>query len=289
MINLKSWRRRRHLMIRVRYTWSYSYRQTQRQTETVNNSITVIIIMIFLLAMTIIPCVLCLDLNPAKCPEGWEQGVDKCYKYHGYNLTFFEARIVCNDFYDGSTLLTVKSQPQQLYVTSLLFNHFNIKRDVWLGLRRVNHSHFRWLDGEETTEFTNWGPNEPSDATTFCVAMNQKQANFAKWYDRGCRELYPVVCQKNLTKEKQETAITTDGTSRKLLNDHHDLMSRHMRRQNVQMIFLTLLCILILLFLAAFVFSVRNKSKSFTSSPFPVMSYKNPLCNIDQENNLGMN
>lgn len=240
-----------------------SYFVSRKMTMMNNTSVSFVLLSLSVIA------VLSTSVKGEKvCPSGWERRLDTCYKVHGYNLTFFEARIVCQDFYDAS-LLTIKSPEEQLYIMSLVFHHWNVKRDVWLGLRRVNDTYFKWIDGSPVN-YTNWGPTEPSDTTTFCVAINQQPVNIGKWYDRGCRELYPPVCQRQAT-DGSQPAVEESSTS------FQKTMGHHFERHNFMMICLigiTAVILLLVFSLFTYVGCISNKPN------YPlVMTYKNGFTN----------
>ncbi|XP_040909653.1 C-type mannose receptor 2-like [Toxotes jaculatrix] len=121
-----------------------------------------------------------------KCPAVcfYEQGQSK-YILVQTEMTWYEARIYCETYYEG--LASVKSMSENNQISSLL------SESSWIGLYRWQWDN--WADSWRTT-YTNWHISQPDnsgDTITSCAAVNTTTGT---WWDVDCEEKHHFICQK---------------------------------------------------------------------------------------------
>lgn len=207
-----------------------------------------------------------------KCANGWlEAHKTKCIMIHRYYLNFFEGYSLCHSIYKSS-LLTIKYKEDQFYYNSFLFHEHSIKREVLLGLRRINDNQFEWVDGSPVN-YSNWAASEPSDLTTYCVVMNNLSSNFGRWYDRGCREPYAIVCEKNMRNVELADGDDEDGDDKSAILDH---LSGHKTMLIVVLIMMFILIVSVIVG-GIGLYMKKRLRKPFDSSLYYIKSNDDPF------------
>jgi len=124
-------------------------------------------------------------------------------------LTHEEAIIVCQDEStegDESSLVQIKTQQEQEFVTRYAFEELGIVDPVWIGAKRHEDdgTKFIWDDGSEVT-VSNWVTNSPSNNTEKnCVKMLSELGKIEKagkalngqWEDASCLTRGVAMCEK---------------------------------------------------------------------------------------------
>ncbi len=141
---------------------------------------------------------------------------EKCFKFVNKFTTRDNAEEICDqqrlktDSYNP-TLVSIKSESEQKYLTKYLFDLQNVKETVWIGAKRQqgNSSRFLWHDGSEIN-FSNWAEGNPIDETEReCVEMRSKFGSIfsnvselyedninGRWFNVPCDKNSLVICQK---------------------------------------------------------------------------------------------
>ncbi|XP_054826085.1 lymphocyte antigen 75 [Eublepharis macularius] len=114
----------------------------------------------------------------------WIHYNDNCYAFgvEFYNFSIYtadDAVKVCQKLDPSATLLTIKDEKENTFVTTYLKEHYFLTKRVWLGMRiRALNLRWRWLDGSEV-EYTNWG-NENENATGKCSIISSTSGTWTK-------------------------------------------------------------------------------------------------------------
>jgi len=113
-------------------------------------------------------------------------------------MTYREADRKCHEL--NATLVTIDSEDQNLFITSLIYGLNTGVKGLYIGLRReiVNDSFiddFQWTDGLALT-YTNWAPGEPTPWYEPCVELYSVDINAGKWNDISCNSRRYALCQQ---------------------------------------------------------------------------------------------
>ncbi|KAJ6220211.1 hypothetical protein RDWZM_006023 [Blomia tropicalis] len=131
--------------------------------------------------------------------------------------SFEEAGKTCSQQENGASLLSIRSQEEQEFLSHFLFETSGVVDSVWLGGKRINNSNvFKWIDGFEFN-YTNWKEDSPTNQHgRDCIQMNSpfvfsiqnstqfvenarvstKHLSVGQWIDAPCKKKNLVVCQK---------------------------------------------------------------------------------------------
>ncbi|KAI4791309.1 hypothetical protein KUCAC02_034084 [Chaenocephalus aceratus] len=135
-------------------------------------------------------------LQRGNCPMFWFAFNDRCYKYIAAHLTWAEAEFHCVS--DGANLVSIHSQAEDDFVTSLIKNFDPTERETWIGLSDV-HQEGRWMwsDGSAAKVFF-WDSGEPNNKNgkENCGHTNHNP----KWNDTYCWASHPSVCVSRITR-----------------------------------------------------------------------------------------
>ena len=149
------------------------------------------------------------------CPKGWKQFQNKCFIFHSDKsfVTFYEAHLICNDFYN-STLVSIHSDEEQAFLTKFAFSINKAQNHVWIGARRISNDKFVWEDNSPFN-YTHWAKTQPNnlDGKHFCASLLQSPNlnEVGYWYDDPCADKYHLICQTYL-KESSDSHIVTVST-----------------------------------------------------------------------------
>ncbi|XP_021572002.1 lymphocyte antigen 75-like [Carlito syrichta] len=97
-----------------------------------------------------------------RCPAAktngsqWIQHGDHCYRSDQALHSFAEAKQLCPELDQSATIVSIKDEDENKFVSRLMRENNNITMRVWLGLSQpsVDES-WSWLDGSEVT-FVKW-------------------------------------------------------------------------------------------------------------------------------------
>jgi uncharacterized coiled-coil DUF342 family protein len=110
----------------------------------------------------------------------------------------------------SSSLLSISSKEEEIFVDHFLFNISSIVDNVWLGAsrdRRLYGGEFAWPDGTiltSPTTYANWGFSNPTeDLSKSCLELKSRENRVKNswtidpgtWYNVPCSKHNVVVCQ----------------------------------------------------------------------------------------------
>ena len=116
----------------------------------------------------------------------------KFFKVLDRKGTQFEAKNNCSAI--DSTLITIGSEKEQIFLSQLLAKYRGISGNVWIGLEYVGNK-FEWIDGSFMT-YQNWDENAVKDGINKCVDMLTYESDFGQWLDDRCTKKHLMACQK---------------------------------------------------------------------------------------------
>ncbi|KAM7247234.1 hypothetical protein CapIbe_001187 [Capra ibex] len=98
----------------------------------------------------------------SRCPgvkgnkSQWIQYRDHCYTSDQALHSFSEARQFCSELAHSATIVTIKDEDENKFVSRLMRENNNITMRVWLGLSQLSADQsWNWLDGSKVT-FVKW-------------------------------------------------------------------------------------------------------------------------------------
>ncbi|XP_034097052.1 lactose-binding lectin l-2-like [Gymnodraco acuticeps] len=101
-------------------------------------------------------------LQRGSCPMFWFSFNNRCYKYIAKDLTWAAAELQCVS--EGANLVSIHSQGEQKFVTSLIKNFDPVEGYTWIGLSDVHQEgSWMWSDGSAAKLFF-WHTGEPNNA-----------------------------------------------------------------------------------------------------------------------------
>lgn len=89
------------------------------------------------------------------CPAGFVQHKEKCYFLNRELLDYVDATHKCENHFFGM-LAVIKSEEDQKFLKSYIFDTLRMTQNVWLGARVVGaDQEIRWQDGSSIS-YHNW-------------------------------------------------------------------------------------------------------------------------------------
>uniref|UniRef100_A0A1A8M9K2 CD93 molecule n=1 Tax=Nothobranchius pienaari TaxID=704102 RepID=A0A1A8M9K2_9TELE len=146
-----------------------------------------------------------------------------CFTLHAVQLSFEKARLSCED--NGGYLMTVRDRDEEHELLSLLRlkekHHSNGFR-LWIGLRLKEKDcvlpdetlrGFKWILGEEDSQYSNWEKEPASTCTERCVKAKYvfSSPEQLKWTDGGCRSQAFYACRFYFKGMCEPLALTGPG------------------------------------------------------------------------------
>ncbi|XP_078596756.1 C-type mannose receptor 2-like [Branchiostoma floridae x Branchiostoma japonicum] len=136
--------------------------------------------------------------KPIDCPDDYQPFQGICYKAYSVTATFHESLRACSE--DGGTLAIPRDKQTNDFLVGLK-NSVDQKSSFWFGLHdSIEENVWKWIDGEELGDFTDWGPGEPNDykqRNEDCVVYYPPKKN--KWNDMPCLNKLKFICQVDTT------------------------------------------------------------------------------------------
>ncbi|XP_021959426.1 C-type lectin lectoxin-Lio2 isoform X2 [Folsomia candida] len=143
------------------------------------------------------------------CGDEWTTFEDsKCLRFYDNFETKDVAIQTCASIPSEPTntarLLSIKSQSEQNFLNTWIFQDLGVLNSVWLDGNRFNGTQFVWADGDAMS-FTNWNDGFPTNQTAdnLCIDMSPKAnlmgqgaTEVGKWKDVSCSKRNLVVCEK---------------------------------------------------------------------------------------------
>ncbi|XP_040827549.1 lymphocyte antigen 75 [Ochotona curzoniae] len=153
--------------------------------------------------------------HSSRCPEAKENGTQwiqykgHCYASNQALHSFSEAKYLCSELDHSSTIVTIKDEDENQFVSQLMRENNNITMRVWLGLSQHSFDQsWSWLDGSKVT-FVKWENKSSSDKSNSdggkCSVL---LASTETWKKVDCSHGYGrVVCQVPLSSDYKGVAI----------------------------------------------------------------------------------
>ncbi|OXA48061.1 uncharacterized protein LOC110855457 [Folsomia candida] len=143
------------------------------------------------------------------CGDEWTTFEDsKCLRFYDNFETKDVAIQTCASIPSEPTntarLLSIKSQSEQNFLNTWIFQDLGVLNSVWLDGNRFNDTQFVRADGDAMS-FTNWNDGFPTNQTAdnLCIDMSPKKdlmgvgaTENGKWKDVSCSKRNLVVCEK---------------------------------------------------------------------------------------------
>ncbi|XP_066135601.1 lymphocyte antigen 75 isoform X3 [Saccopteryx bilineata] len=136
--------------------------------------------------------------SSSRCPavkgdeSQWIQYKDHCYASDQALHTFAEAKLFCLKLDHSATLVTIKDEDENKFVSRLMKENSNITMRVWLGLsQHPTDQSWSWLDGSKVT-FVKWANKRKSDGGKCSILL----ASNGTWIKVQCSRGYGrLVCK----------------------------------------------------------------------------------------------
>ncbi|KAM5280110.1 lymphocyte antigen 75 [Ctenodactylus gundi] len=147
----------------------------------------------------------------SRCPTAkanrsqWVQHGDHCYTADHALHSFSEAKQLCQELDHSATIVSIKNENENKFVSTLMRENNNITMRVWLGLSQhsVDKS-WSWLDGSKVT-FVRWENRSKNDDGKCSILLASNET----WKKVECSQGYGrVVCKVPLTPNYRGIAIT---------------------------------------------------------------------------------
>uniref|UniRef100_A0A1A7XRH3 CD93 molecule n=2 Tax=Iconisemion striatum TaxID=60296 RepID=A0A1A7XRH3_9TELE len=130
-----------------------------------------------------------------------------CLTLHTVQRSFEDARQNCED--NGGYLMTVRDRDEEDQLLSLLRlkdKHHSSRFRLWIGLKLKEKDcvladetlrGFKWILGEEDSQYSNWGKEPAFTCTERCVKAKYvfSGQDQLKWTDEGCRSHAFYACR----------------------------------------------------------------------------------------------
>ncbi|XP_036109661.1 lymphocyte antigen 75 isoform X3 [Molossus molossus] len=137
----------------------------------------------------------------SRCPADggngppWVQYKGHCYAHDQALYSFLEARQFCSELGHSATIVTIKDEDENKFVSRLMRENNNITMRVWLGLsQHPADKSWYWLDGPKVT-FARWANKRKSDGGKCSILLASNET----WIKVECSQGYGrVVCKAPL-------------------------------------------------------------------------------------------
>ncbi|XP_067597908.1 lymphocyte antigen 75 isoform X2 [Pseudorca crassidens] len=147
----------------------------------------------------------------SRCPavkgnkSQWIQYRDHCYTSDQALHSFSEARRFCSELDHSATIVTIKDEDENKFVSRLMRENNNITMRVWLGLSQLSADQsWNWLDGSKVT-FVKWANKFKSGSGQCSILLASNET----WIKVECSRGYGrVVCRAPLGPDYRGMGIT---------------------------------------------------------------------------------
>lgn len=147
----------------------------------------------------------------SRCPgvkgnkSQWIQYRDHCYTSDQALHSFSEARQFCSELAHYATIVTIKDEDENKFVSRLMRENNNITMRVWLGLSQLSADQsWNWLDGSKVT-FVKWTKKIKSGRGQCSILLASNET----WTKVECSRGYGrVVCKVPLGPDYRGLGIT---------------------------------------------------------------------------------
>nr|XP_033800440.1 lymphocyte antigen 75 isoform X1 [Geotrypetes seraphini] len=152
--------------------------------------------------------------SSSRCPQSsdngqWIRYKNHCYGFdaHLYNFSVFsieEANKICQELDSSSTLLTIKDEEENAFISKHIRDHVIITARVWLGFSYGSTSPpLKWVDGS-VVDYANWETGVPDTNSTCGVILSTN----GMWKKVNCKGPQSrIVCKTSLGTNHTGVAI----------------------------------------------------------------------------------
>ncbi|KAM9033198.1 lymphocyte antigen 75 isoform X2 [Sarcophilus harrisii] len=133
--------------------------------------------------------------SSSRCPSHkgtpWIPFGDSCYTFDKALYNFSEAKQLCPELDSAATIVTIKNEDENMFVSRMIREHNYVTMRVWLGLsQHSNDESWSWLDNS-VVEYVKWG-NESKNIGKCSILL----ASSEMWTKVKCDQGYGrVVCK----------------------------------------------------------------------------------------------
>ncbi|XP_016049907.1 lymphocyte antigen 75 isoform X1 [Erinaceus europaeus] len=147
----------------------------------------------------------------SRCPTAkqkelqWISYEGHCYTYDRALHNFSEARRFCSELDHYATVVTIKNEGENKFVSRLMRENNNITMRIWLGLSLLSADQsWHWLDGTRAS-FVKWADKSKSNSGRCSILLASNET----WKKVECSNGYGrVVCKVPLGPDYRAIAIT---------------------------------------------------------------------------------
>ncbi|XP_066202573.1 lymphocyte antigen 75 isoform X2 [Saccopteryx leptura] len=189
--------------------------------------------------------------SSSRCPavkgdeSQWIQYKDHCYASDQALHTFAEAKLFCLKLDHSATLVTIKDEDENKFVSRLMKENSNITMRVWLGLsQHPTDQSWSWLDGSKVT-FVKWANKRKSDGGKCSILLASNETWIKVQCSRGYGRLVcklPLDCPSSMWVQFQDSCyiflqetIKVEGIEdirNQCTNHGADMISIHNEEEN---------------------------------------------------------
>ncbi|XP_065183597.1 secretory phospholipase A2 receptor-like isoform X1 [Sycon ciliatum] len=140
----------------------------------------------------------------SKCPAGWKEFDNSCYKLSTTPLPFTEAQKACAQHTSkkgkAGSLAAVSNRAANFMLTGMAFGRQeNTSSQIWIGLTdSAEEGVYSWTSKQPVT-FVGWGSGQPSESFSptgrkgmkNCVTLRAANGH---WYDTSCSAVHNYIC-----------------------------------------------------------------------------------------------
>ncbi|XP_037550782.1 complement component C1q receptor [Nematolebias whitei] len=129
---------------------------------------------------------------------------DACFTLHHEELNFEKAQQNCQD--NGGNLMTLRDQNEESKLLELVKTHHSKRLKIWIGLKRNKKEcmladktlkGFKWISGEEDSQYSNWKKEPTSTCVERCVKVDYTSSdpNQLQWTEAACKTSAFYACK----------------------------------------------------------------------------------------------
>lgn len=149
--------------------------------------------------------------HSSRCPAAkdearqWIQYKDHCYISDQALHSFSEAKTFCSELDHSATIVTIKDEEENKFLSRLMRENYNITMRVWLGLfQHTTDQSWDWLDGSDVS-FVKWTDKRKSGGGKCSILLASNET----WKKVDCLSGYGrVICKVPLSPDYRGIGIT---------------------------------------------------------------------------------
>lgn len=129
---------------------------------------------------------------------------DACFTLHHNELSFEKAQQDCE--VNGGNLMTLRNRNEESKLLELIRTHGGKRLKIWIGLKRnkvecmldiKTLKGFKWVSGEEDSQYSNWKKEPTSTCLERCVKADYTSSDpdQLKWTEAACKTSAVYACK----------------------------------------------------------------------------------------------